>query len=371
MEFFLASFGLHNPYIVTKLPEHAIYPVSDSSGDAIDLDYTSLLLGKKYIVDKQAFDYVCSGAKSFLAPMATTMKILHKEGLLEIIDVEEIVRRNIDSLRTKVEALSASAHDWVGPLRRQWAGVKDEFAIFHRRFGSPEFETANTQHFAVLNYLALLGEETNSARLQELTRILESRRKTLSGRETEIVTGILKPLLAQILINDLVRTETKKPILDWDDNRFYYDQLYLAAWDAPLKELSLQSAARRLFEVIIPNLKPRDVYQVIEFISNDKAVASLQAELWRRIETDGDLDDAWYKELTDRLLAHEISMKKKMKKFRWLGAVLSSMIPGGSIIQEAGIEVAQNLAEDEMEKRLGRNFEWYYALQGLHGDKPR
>lgn len=231
MEFFLSSFGLHNPFISSDLPEHAIYPISSRAIDGIDLDYTSLLLGKKYYIDKQTLEYVCSGERRFLAPMAKTLTFLKKEGFVELVDTAKIVEKKKDLLLNKVEDLSSNFGNWLDVIRTQWVDVKEEFILFHSEFGSTEKMTLNTSHFAVINYLESIGEVDNTEKLKTITKLLESKKQHLSLKEREYIKEVAKPLLAQILINDLVRSSINCPVLDWDDNAPYYNELYLYRWE--------------------------------------------------------------------------------------------------------------------------------------------
>lgn len=363
MQFFLTSFGMHNPYIIARLPEHALYPISCRVDEGIDLDYTSLLLGKQYFVDSDAYEYVCSESKAFLAPMAKTLAFLKQEGYLETIDTREIIERNRSVLHLKVEAMAARPQEWVEVIRKQWRILKEEYVVFHRAHGQPANEFLNTSLYPVLNYLVSIGEEDNIIKYNEITRIFESRRGRFSAQEEEYIREVAKPLLAQILINDLVRCELNSPVLDWDDSEFYYDQLHLYRWDKSYHERTLIMQERKLFECVIPSLKPKNIQEVVRFVSNDKAVESLRRELWKCIENENEVSDEWYRDFVDRILRHELNMKKNMKRFRWLGAFAGALIPGGGFVQEAAIEIAQNLAEDEIERRLELNYEWFYALQ--------
>lgn len=364
MDFYLSSFGLHNPYIVSKLPEHAIYPISTSAQDGVDLDYTSLLLGKKYYIDEQTFGFVCGGEKRFLEPMAKTLFFLKQEGFVETIDTKTIVNDNIESLTEKVDRLSNDYNNWLNVIRSQWADVKDEYFLFHSQYGSPENELLNTSHFAVINYLEAIGEVDNLKKQESITKLLESKKQRLSTPEKEYVKGVTKPLLAQILINDLVRSKIKCPILDWDDNEPYYNQLYLYRWEENhSKEIKLAHAANNLFNCVIPSLKPKNIEEVVKFLNNNRAIDSLRVELWSCIESCGKVTDAWYKEFVDRVFQHELNMKKNMKKFRWFGAIVSSFIPGSGVVQEAAMEATQNYIEDKAVKNKGKSLEWYYALQ--------
>ena len=134
MEFFLSSFGLHNPYIVTKLPEHAIFPISNDCKNGLDLDYTSLLLGKRYYIDKDAFEYICYSEKEFLKPMSSTLSFLKEEGLVEIIDVAKLVSTHLEDLKSKVETLSRNTQMWLPVIKQQWMKVKNEYKEFQTTF---------------------------------------------------------------------------------------------------------------------------------------------------------------------------------------------------------------------------------------------
>ncbi len=364
MNFFLSSFGLHNPYIVIELPDHAIYPISSPCNKGIDLDYTSLMLGNKYYMDELAFDYV-NDKQKFLAPMSYTLNFLKKEGYLSTIDVNSIIAKNNDALLSKVEAISEQSNIWIQVIREQWKDLKSEFSKFQARIGGSEKEFLNTAHFPILNYLASIGEIDNHQKYSSIIKLLESKKKHFTPLEHEIIKAISKPLLAQILINDLLRKHLNTPVLDWDDNQPYYDQIQKFSWNDISYEDKYHQQAKILFNCIIPNLKPVNIEHVVKFINKEKAVVSLRKELWQSIENNVPITDAWYKEFIDRLVKHSLHSKKKMKKFKWLGLALGLIIPGGGAIIDAGVEVGKSILEDKIENNMDSNFEWYYTLQSL------
>lgn len=372
MKFYLASFGTHNPYIKLKLPEHGIYPISNSSGKNIDLDYTSLLLGQEYVIDKDVYEYVVHSEKEYLKSMAYSLVFLKKEGFLKIIDVGMIIKANEPQLNKKVEVLTDNHSLWLEIVQSQWKNLKDEFQIFHNRFGSPEMEYINTSHYPILNYLESIGESDNTKKRDDLIQLIESKKTIVSARQREQLKEVFKPLVGQILINDLVRSELNLPVLDWLDNEPYYSSLDNFRWkDEKNEEINLQKTNKILFDFLIPELKPQSVEQVVKFIKSDSAVSSLRNELWDFLKNNpsNNIDNKWHAEFLSKVLSNEISVKKRSKFYRWIGAVAGLLIPGSSMLTEIALEAGQNFSEDIIENQSLGHYKWYYTLQEEINDK--
>ena len=363
MEYLLSSFGLHNPYIKCNLPEHAIFPISNDSQKGIDLDYTSLLIGKKYLIDIDAFKFITSGEKDFLKPMAFTLNFLKKEGFLDLLDTKQIIARNLEKLTEKVEKLSDNSKLWHTIIGRQWNEVKKDYIDFHKQFGSKENFLLNTCPFPIYNYLYSIGEIDNVVKFNQLQKLIESKKRNLTIDEETLIKEITKPLLFQILLNELLQSETHFPILDWEDNEFYYDQISLLKWDKSHDNTKIFYQAKKLFDVIIPSLKPNNIEQVVKFINNSKNVKSLRSQLIYNISNGIEISEEWYKEYINEIFTKELNTKRNMKYFKWIGTIAGLIIPGGSLIQEVGMELTQNIAEDKLENYPIKSFRWYYALQ--------
>jgi len=365
MEFYLSSFGLHNPFITSELPEHGVYPIGIDSEIGIDLDYTSLLLGNKYYIDKYAYDYIIDSQNTnFLSPMAITLKTLNNEGYLELIDVKEIIKSNNQKVENMVNSLSKDYLTWLEIIRNHWKIIKDYYIEFHMLYGTKEKSQINTAFFPVYNYLSEIGQSDNTKKYNELIKIYESSRKNFKSTEIEEIIQISKPLLGQVVINDLIHDNLGSPILNWNDSRPYYDKLEEFRWRNSQSEIDLVKEAKKLFEVVVPTLKPNNIKEVIKFISNKKAVKSLRYELKLCLENNEHVSKDWLINYQKEILSNNLATSKKLKRFRWIGAAIGTFVPGSSLLQEALIEVGSIAAEDGIElTNKKRDTTWYLTLQ--------
>lgn len=363
MQFFFSTVGLHNPCLSIDLPEHMAYPISQQVRNGLDLDYTALLLGKKFIIDKTAYNRITEGDRSFLHPMGNTLLKLNQNELLKIIDMGAIISRNNEKIMNKVDLLLENPLMWIDDLRSQWRIVKLEFQQFQNNFGSSSMYQQNIGHFGVENWLGEIGESDNNELRTKIINILESKRKKLSKQEIDCLRGTLKFIIAQVLCTDLLRYEIGVPFLNWDDAQPYYDRLYATRWDNIEQESAIVRQARILFNFIIPELKPNNIDEVIRFVSDNKAVESMRSELFDRVEKGEDVSKKWFTEYINQAFKHELVTQNRVRKFRWLGSIAGLLLPGASLFQETLIEAGSYAAEHEIEKADNTSFHWYYALQ--------
>lgn len=371
MKFLFTAFGLHNPLLNIPLPDHAVYPLSKAVGEELDLDYTALMIGTEFIMDSQAYDFVTSEQRLFLRPMSNTIKRLKAEGLLSTVDYGAIVRANWSSIEQRINAVLDEPLPWFRIVQRQWSDLKGEFSDFHRRYGRAQSFETNTVHSGVLNYVYASGDVGRDSLLQQLEKLLNSNRNSYKKSDLDHIREIIRPLVAQIFINDLVRSKIGSPFLDWDDAKGYYEKLYTLRWEDTVEEFDIWRQASILFDAVVPDLKPNNIDEVIRFIRDDKAVESMRAELQGLLASGETVSAEFLIAYANRVMQRELALKSKMKKYRLGGAALTSLIPGGGFLAELGIAAAEEKVEDMVSDAHLSKMRWYYALQREASKRPK
>ncbi|MCC6910339.1 MAG: hypothetical protein IT430_20585 [Phycisphaerales bacterium] len=363
MKYILSSFGLNNPYIVGEVPDHAVYPIGLEGDDYIDLDYSLLLAGTGFLFDQGSLEYMEHEQRRlrFLVPLVQSIRRLKEEGFLDLFDGKAIVEQSAEQIRSKTETLCDDVIGWLSPVRSQWQVLKADRETFLKKFGTAEKRQLNEQHFSVANAVVRIDGKLNPVLLREVNGLINSRRRQFTGKEAEYVKEVLRPLVCHAVIQDLMRFKTGGAILDWDDSRPYYERLYAARWEKGDDHL-LAYHARSLFTLALPELRPRNVEAVIKFIRNNRNVADLRADIADILARGEKFDAALGKRIVNEALKSELAVKRKMKKYRLLGAVLSVFMPGGSLLTEAAVEGATTIGEDAIEGAFGRPHRWFYSL---------
>ncbi len=364
MKYILSSYGVNNPYLVADIPDHAVYPIGIEGDDFVDLDYSSLLLGEGFIFDSTSFEYLQEQVARipFIQPVIHSIERLRAEGLLEMVNVAEIVAQNLDSILSKTEALCEDIPGWLGPVRSQWKFLKSDRDNFLEKFGTNEKREINSHHFSVINAVTKIDGKLNSKLLNEISGLVESRRTTFGKLEKELIKEVIRPLVCHTVIQDLVRYKTSGSILDWDDSQPYYQRLYQSRWDEDV-ERQLAAGAQNLFEFSLPELRPKNVDGLIKFIRDDRNVSALRADIVGILDNGEKIDQSLGRKIVEEILNSELSNRKKLKKFRFLGAAVSLFVPGGSLLTEAAVEAVTMIAEDEAAGLLTKNHRWFYSLR--------
>ena len=185
-------------------------------------------------------------------------------------------------------------------------------------------------------------------------------KKTISEVGRENARGSLQFIVAQIVMSDLVSNIAKSPILDWDDSKEMYQRLFNVKWDNFTTDIALKNETNKLFNVIIPNLKPNNMNAVIKFIQDNKAVISLRETLIELISNGESVSHEWMSQYINKIMSADLAMQKKSSVFQFLGALVS-LIPG-PWIRGATVTGATNVV-DKLLFRKNQEYKWYYALQ--------
>jgi hypothetical protein len=368
MKLFLTAFGLHNPFAGPRLQDHGPMPVSTESPHGFDLDYSSLLLAGSFVIDRSAYEFVAEHRSGFLLPMFRTLVFLRKEGLLEVVDYGAAARPFREKLISKTNELLDDLDPWLRLARSQWQRVQSEFLDFARKYSPADRAEFNSGHYGVIAYLDRRDGRVDPTESARLHRLLESRRR-LKATEREEMRTILQPLVAQVLLADLLRRCLGAPFLDWDDAQEFHDRIQLSQW-AELDSSSFPSAqiapeARRLFEVVVPELLPERIEDVVRFIRDRRAVESLRSELWELQRTGKRVSKEWMLALHDEVDRAELRAGSRSRVVTWAGRAINLAVPGAGIAGEALLQAAEEIADSTIKKRALHRFEWYYALQRL------
>ena len=367
MDFLLSTFGVHNPYVNGELPGHAAFPIASGEGAELDLDYTSLLLGEQYTIDEGTYEDIVSGRRAFLNPMAATLLFLKEEGILRTVNLREVSGRYVDEVRRRTELLVADPTDWLPAADAQWRAVGAYMGDFHARHAPGADPLLNTAHFGVYNHLRARDGAVSVSEVTRLTQLLSTRKRILRRQDEEDLREILKPLVAEVMMNEALRSHLGQPLLDWDDARPFYDRIHLTSWGGQAEEARIRAAAKRLLDVTIPDLRPRNIEGVVRFIRDEKAVRSLREEMVAAVRAGAEIDARWFARYVNEAVRRDLTIKGQVKKLRWVGVGVSTAIPGGSLLQEAALNLGQEVVEgalnDSLEQRGVVRHRWYYALQ--------
>ena len=366
MKYYLSTFGLGNPFIVCDLPDHAVYPVGTTVENAVDLDYTALLIGTGFIIDSHAYDYILANCDRllFLKLMAHSLSRLKQEGLLDTLDVGQMIENNKESIIEKTELLSRDCDSWLEAVRNQWRVLQEDREEFVKRFGTQEKLRLNSYHFTVANAIFKRYGKFDEIKINEISHIINSKRSRFTAEQKNCIVEATKPLIAHTVIQDLVRFKTGSLVLDWDDSGPFYSNLYKARWDKDKYEGKLLFGARNLLDVHLPHLRPQNIDGVIRFIRDEKNVTSLRHDIIAALQNGESVDARWITKYLTQVLRADLSKESKMRKIRFGGALLGLVIPGVSLATEASIEAGKFVGEELVSKLITPKKHWLYALLG-------
>ncbi len=370
MKYLLSSFGFHNPFIELELPEHAVYPVTLNGSGGLDLDYTSLLISEGYEIDAAVYNFIVDDGPAFLKPMAASLARLRNEGLLTLVDVSAIVLAHREQLINKTKSICADVSTWLPLVRDQWKELQAGRPAFQSQYGSEQKANLNSQHFTVLNAAFKQSGSTASADVSYFASILSRRPEKLNRQMREDASTIVEPLVAHLLIHELLRSKRNAVILDWDDSRQYYDKLYATRWDDTSDEVKVTKRAKDFLTLTMPTLKADNIEAVVRFMRDRKAITSLRREVIRSIASGGEINLEWWNSYLIEMMDAKLQKDSLMRKVRYGSSVMGLFIPGSTLLADASTEAAMSVAENVIEQKVERHDHyWFYALQRVSGGK--
>lgn len=355
----LIANGQYNPFLSTPLPEHMLYPISQNCSDGLDLDYSALVLGEKFIMDVAVYENILHSRKEYFNPMKKSFRELDASNLLEVKDYSSYFKENKDKIIQMTNFLLENVDAWLVLEQKQWASLGRELIEFQNIYGSEEMRLVNISNIGIESWLARTDQVYNVVLRKDLYELFEGK-KTISEVGIENAKGALQFIVAQIVMSDLVSNTVKSPILDWDDSEEMYQRLFNVKWDNFTTDIALKNETNKLFNVIIPDLKPNNINAVIKFIRDNKAVSSLRETLIELISNGESVSHEWMTKYVNKIMSADLAMQRKSSVFQFFGT-LAALIPG-PWIQGATVTGATNVA-DKLLFHKNHEYEWYYALQ--------
>jgi len=386
MKMFFTAFGMHNPCAEKLFQEHCALPIGIDAKDGLDLDYSAILLSEKFIIDKSAREYVRDRRHRFLKPMDHSLHVLAEEGFLEEADFSLLCNGFEEATENKAVELLKNVQPWLVVARQQWSKLQPELIEFQTRYGQARQASINIAHFGILNYLSSKHGRIPPDESSRLHNLFETGRRLTRPEETE-VQEILKPLVAQILVNDLVRKKLNAPLIDWDDAQGFYQRLHLGQWteleESGFPSIGAAGQARCLFSIVVPELLPQRIEDVVKFLRNRKAVKSLRHDLFDSLKHGQGVSKEWMIKLMDEAAKAQLRAEKRGRIVKWVGRIASIAVPGGEALGgvvlegtkkllgtlgEFALDGASEVAGSYIEQSGKNKLEWYYALQNLKLD---
>ncbi|XYI00026.1 hypothetical protein ACMHYB_09815 [Sorangium sp. So ce1128] len=325
LEIFFPSFGSHLPRVPTTLQEQNVYPLATATATGFDLDYSSLLIVDRIVIDKFAYDFVSDPRRTHLETMRGTIKQLMDEGMLRTEDYGEIANRSTQEINRRVDYLVECPEAWRPTAREHWNIYSAQLPELITRYADRADPMVERVHFGVYCHLMNTHGRIDSKEVDALHGLIMSRRKRISSGELQLMREILKPILSHIIFMHIIRRELGAPFIDWDDLGVYYsriDNIVLDATDVDSGIPATRKMAdqcREMFRVALPELRPDSLAKTLKFIRNRPAVASLKAELRAAIDNNQPLDAKWASNVRDMANIEQLVRQSGHREISLLG----------------------------------------------------
>lgn len=356
----LITNGYYNPFLNIPLPDHMRYPISQNCAEGLDLDYNALMLGEQFIIDELVYDEILVSRKEYFAPMKKTFRELKSSGLLVCRNYEDLFKSNREKIINITNMLLENPQRWLELEQSQWDTLKSELVEFQIKYGSPDMKMTNIGNIGIESWLAYTDQFHNT-QLRDDLYALFARKKDISDFNIEDVRGSLRFIVAQIVMSDLISNSLKAPVLDWDDSKNMYEQLYSMKWENYATDLSLKKEVSKLFDVIIPDLKPNNINEVIKFICDNRSVVSLRETLMQLIANGESVSKDWITQYINQIMKADLAIQKRSSIFQFFGTLVG-IIPGLSWTQTVAVAGASTLGGNVLFSKPAE-YHWYYALQ--------
>ena len=365
----LTSFGANLPCTPEHLLEQNVYPIAIRTEDGFDLDCSCLLLFEKFILDKNAYDFLSNDKRQHLKLMKYSIDFLLDKGLITINDFRETTKDSIPELERRTDELLEVPEFWLDTAKKHWAIYKKELPEVTRRIMSKGVEINIDHeflHFGVYCLLLKSKGHISISEAQHIQQILERKKQKLSAGEKDLLKEITRPILMYVLFNNLLSAKLDCPFVDWADLDLFYQKVNNPTWADISSSSSTHSGefvkeSKHLFEVLIPELKPSSVKDVYKFITKKKAVTSFKEMLRDSLGNGNPIDARLINEVKNQAIRELIADGRRNRNLSFFGkiggAITEILVPGIGLVNTAIELGAEKILENKTKK-----YEWLYTL---------
>lgn len=378
VELLLTSFGAHLPGGPGEFQEVNVFPVSIAQGTHLDLDFSSLLLIDRLVLDSNAYEYICG--RRHLWHMQSSIDRLLDADLLRLQDYAVPARQLHSKIEPWVTEQLTDLDRWRDCAQQQWKLFQPMIPKLLPALGEAADPEIENLHFGIYCFLKKKYGKIDKGEAQPLLGLLNSRRSRLLKEDKETLREIIRPLLTYVALNYGLMGHFDMPFIDWSDLAPYYRAIDSTRPPAPVKKgekskvtnLEIEQT-RSLFSVVVPELQPGSVDAFIKFVRTRGAVKSLRSAVREAIETGTALDSRWISAVRDDIIKAQETAIQRERIIKLLGLpigpVASAALTGASELIKMGTELARTLSEEAVgeivERKSLRAYQWYFALLAL------
>jgi hypothetical protein len=362
----LPAFGAHTSgplleeRVTLRLPPGSITP------RGVNLDFTSLLLVDRVIVDRAMLEHLETHRIPAFEEFRTATKILQDKDFLEAKDFAQVFRENRETIDSAVEEALVAPERWLPKLRESgamWAGYQ---GTLQQALGK-NYHDWIRHEYGVLMCLRKAGDPITDDRIKALTRLIQKPKKNFSANERQALQEIVRPYLEYAYLNAILQRDEGIPFFEWDSNGPFYSYIYKTSLQPP-KESSdglrrSVSKAHDLFRFSFPEFQPRSATQLISILQ-DKRLASFRRRIEQALQRNEVFDEAFGRRVLVEIARENRSVDGSKKFGMAIGIaaelatdLLTHIHGAGTVAGVATHQIVDRLADARRD-----SYDWLYCL---------
>lgn len=377
MKLMLTSFGIAEPQ--QDLIEHQKAPSLFYRMPPVSLrgltntflpDYTTLLLYDKLILDETSFQMLYDEPDPLYSKMAETISLLRREGFVELIDYQSILKQNDFLYQEMLKNDLKFMDQWVQPLKDS-VNIWMNFTSKARNLVSQNWETLNPPTRAG-TYFAPNIDQAEMENLSMITHIvnnhagavrvramqaLHSSRKRRKREYREALRTTLRSYLSNVNANLVISNELGIGFHDWADLAPFYQKKFLYVGEQETDALQKSRASQKLFELSFPEFAVNEPAKFLKIVQ-DKRIEDLRQLVADSVDGKVEFDNTFAKTVLKEVLHSE----RRVSRYRNIVSYVTipvGFIPWVGFAIQKAIEEGAGLA---IKQKLQKEHRWFYLF---------
>lgn len=382
MKLMLTSFGIteysKDVPLGHKSVFHQMPPVITRAASNVFMpDYVTLLLCDQIVLDESSFAALQETPHWTYALVADSLKILHSEGFVELVDFRSIVDSQQPLVQNMLKNDLQSFEYWI-PTLRESLDIWSRFLSGYNRI--LDYDTLKTKLFRTNDFssekeVEEYGSNILGGLLHEAIHRASNVRNIMglvdfiAGKEPDLeLEMLLKEVLSSYLnyvnANIILSGELGVGFHDWNDYLPFYRRKFFHKDTNNLEVQKQIQASQALFSVAFPEFSITDTKTLLRVL-RDKRIIDLRRLVEEaaagKVKFDVQFARATFKEV--------LKIERKASNYRNIASYLTAplgLIPGLGSLVGAGVQkVAEEVIGRGIDNSLNHSYRWFYMLSDV------
>jgi hypothetical protein len=333
----------------------------------MDLEFSPFLLANTITMDSSSYDQLTTNPPVGAERAALSLKTLKKEGILQLVDYENIFSVLRPSILAQSKLKLTHPELFIDPVRDS-IGLWDEVGNTYANVIGQSGDRRAQLPVGILAGVTADGSVLTDDRISLVRNVLAKRSDAISQGEKDLIREIARPYIDHVHTGVVLHQTQKVPIVDWPDMLPIYNSMFASNFEHEVVMQREIPLTRKLFSIALDRYEPSNVKEYLKII-RDKRISKLRKFVSQAAEKGVEPDPQLTKDLLENALLVEQGKSSRGTTLNAVGTTVSVLVSALGSGVPTSVAVASALAIGTLQEAVSqlrstrsRELDWFLCL---------